>query len=375
MIKGTDTIKQLIKNFAGWSTKRKIVVFSVDDYGNVRLDSASARKKINEAGYKARNRFDMYDSLENDLDLESLFEVLSSVKDGSGKNAVFSPFTVPCNINFEEMASQNFSEYIFELLPETFSKLSQIHPEAYSNTWKLWNEGIEAGLIKPQYHGREHFNLELFNSYIQQRNNELLFSLKNRSLTKIYNPDSNISFSASYAHPDYHSLQNLSEIASDGVDHFREIFKSVPIHFCAPAATDHPLIHKALNEKGIKFIDTARKKTIQVKPEKNIKKYFYTGRQNADGQTFLVRNVVFEPTDKSSKDEYHAMLQIKAAFRMNKPAIISSHRVNFSGNIDENNRKKGLDSLSRLLKSIVQTWPDVEFMSIEELDNCIVKNV
>jgi len=32
-----------LKNIWGWRTSRKIVVFSVDDYGNVRLDSRQAR--------------------------------------------------------------------------------------------------------------------------------------------------------------------------------------------------------------------------------------------------------------------------------------------------------------------------------------------
>ena len=32
-------IRNHIKNISGWRTNRKIIVFSVDDYGNVRLSS------------------------------------------------------------------------------------------------------------------------------------------------------------------------------------------------------------------------------------------------------------------------------------------------------------------------------------------------
>jgi len=67
------------------------------------------------------------------------------------------------------------------------------------------------------------------------------------------------------------------------------------------------------------------------------------------------------------------MKQIEAAFLWNKPAIISSHRVNFCGHIDENNRKKGLTSLKQLLDEIVKRWPDVEFMSADELGDTILK--
>jgi hypothetical protein len=88
----------------------------------------------------------------------------------------------------------------------------------------------------------------------------------------------------------------------------------------------------------------------------------------------MVRNVVFEPTEDRGIDWIDFTLkQIETAFRWNKPAIISSHRVNFCGHIDEKNREKGLKSLEGLLQEIVKKWPDVEFMSADELGNCILK--
>ena len=61
-----------IKNIRGWKTKRKVIVISVDDYGNVRLDSKKARERMNEAGLKVRSRFDAFDTLETREDLEML---------------------------------------------------------------------------------------------------------------------------------------------------------------------------------------------------------------------------------------------------------------------------------------------------------------
>jgi hypothetical protein len=61
------------------------------------------------------------------------------------------------------------------------------------------------------------------------------------------------------------------------------------------------------------------------------------------------------------------MQQIQADFRWNKPALISSHRVNFCGHIDPKNREKGLGDLKALLKAIVQKWPEVEFVSVNQL--------
>ena len=131
-----------IKNIWGWKTSRKIVVISVDDYGNVRLDSSHARNEMDKAGLKALSRFDAYDTLETREDLEMLFETLSSVKDKNDNHAVFTPFALPCNIDFEEMEATNFEKYQYELLPETYKKLSAKDAIAYEGTWRIWEEGL-----------------------------------------------------------------------------------------------------------------------------------------------------------------------------------------------------------------------------------------
>jgi len=77
-----------VKNCYGWKTKRKIVVISVDDYGNVRLDSKEARYNMDKAGMKIYSRFDVFDTLETKQDLEELYTVLDSVKDINGRSAI-----------------------------------------------------------------------------------------------------------------------------------------------------------------------------------------------------------------------------------------------------------------------------------------------
>ena len=68
------------------------------------------------------------------------------------------------------------------------------------------------------------------------------------------------------------------------------------------------------------------------------------------------------------------MNDIKVAFLLHKPAIISSHRVNYIGSLKESNRKNGLTQLSILLKSILKNWPDVQFMTTIELGKYIREN-
>jgi hypothetical protein len=325
-----------VKNFYGWKTNRKIVVFSVDDYGNVRLDSGAARKKLDDARLKIYNRFDAFDALENKEDLEMLFEVLTSVKDKNGSTAVFTPFALPCNIDFERIAKENYSKYYYELLPQTFSKLSQIYPNSYEGTWDLWKEGIDKGIMKPQFHGREHLNLKVFEEKLQSKDHELMTALKNRSYTSIGNSGySSITTSGAF---DFWYLEENDEfclIIEDGLDRFEEVYGYKAVQFNSPGASEHPCIHEILLKKGIKYIDTTFLK-IEHQGKGRYKKILnYHGKTNSLGQVYQMRNVVFEPTDERGINWVdYTIKQIEIAFFWNKPAIISSHRVNFCGHIE-----------------------------------------
>ena len=101
----------------------------MDDYGNVRLDSAGARERLDAAGLDLSNRFDQFDALETRQDLDALFEVLSSVSDVSGRPAVFTPYSLCANPDFEAIRKGRDS-YHFESLPHTFERLASNQPAA-----------------------------------------------------------------------------------------------------------------------------------------------------------------------------------------------------------------------------------------------------
>ena len=61
------------------------------------------------------------------------------------------------------------------------------------------------------------------------------------------------------------------------------------------------------------------------------------------------------------------MNQIKTAFLWKKPAIINTHRLNFIGAINEENRNQNLKDFKELLTRIINKWPDVEFLSSNQL--------
>lgn len=361
-----QTFANNIKNVKGWRTARKIVVFSVDDYGNVKLDSKQALLSMEAQGVRALSRFDQYDALEDEQDLRQLYEVLSSVKDINGNHAIFTAFALPANINFEKLADTNYQEYHYELLPETYSKL-----KGYESVMNLWKEGIRKNLIIPQFHGREHINIKVLEEALRRKDEKTLVSLKNRSYVGI-SPKVYPSYTAAFDFYKVEENEAFNEIITDGLKAFEKVFGYRATHFNPPGGREHPLLHKALKENGIKFIDTPFDKKEHQGNGRFKRVINYMGKRNVHGQFFLIRNVVFEPTNKKNFDWVEKTLQdIAIAFRWNKPAVISSHRVNFSGHIDENNRKTGLEALQSLLNKIIRKWPDVEFMAAHELGELI----
>jgi hypothetical protein len=368
-----NRVFQEIKNIPGWKTNRKLVAIVVDDYGNVRLDSKAAFKKIQAKNPIKAERFDLYDTLETREDLEMLYEVLEAVEDMKGKSAILTPYALPCNIDFEKMHEDGYARYHHELLPETYQKLSVLQPSAYTGTWDLWKEGIARGVMRPEFHGREHFNLKLFEEKLAKKDPSLLVSLDNRSLVNIGSSGySSIGWTAAFSFWDpVEDTLKFSQIMQEGLKAFENVYGYHARVFTPPAQHFPEHLEGELKNFGLKALDKPFYQRKHLGFGKYKKQFATMGYKRDKGMVEIVRNVVFEPTNGTIDHLSKAMKQIEAAFRWNKPAIISSHRVNFCGHIDPKNRKKGLGDLKKLLKAIVVKWPEVEFVSAGELSQMI----
>lgn len=364
-------MKQLLvnyfKNITGWSSSRKIVCFAVDDYGNIRLSSEKARLNLIKSGIGLKGRFDTYDALDTKEDYKQLFVVLQSVKDSKSNSAVFTTYAVPCNINYAE--TKENGKFIPENLEATYTRLSDIDPAEYKDTIQLVHEGITKNLIRPQFHGREHFNVNLFNALLADREPTLLANLDNQSLAGL--PDHKdfitVKYSEAFAFWKEQEIELHKQIIEDGLNQFEKVYGLRPKTFTPPAMKLHPSLFGFLEEKGIIAIDKSRVENRHLGYGKYIKERNTTGVQAGQRHVTIVRNCMFEPNSSDIDWVNFTFNQIKAAFILKKPAIISSHRVNFCGHIDPTNRKKGLSTLESLLKKVVKTWPDVEFMAIDDL--------
>ncbi|MEQ8704192.1 MAG: hypothetical protein RIC19_09755 [Phaeodactylibacter sp.] len=324
---------------------------------------------MDQAGLKTNNRFDAYDTLETRADLEALYEVLSSVKDEESRPAVFTPYALPCNINFEQLQMDGYQGYHYESLQDTYEKLSGQQPEAYAGAWPLWQEGIAKGLLRPQFHGREHLNLKVFEEKLQRRDHDIMCALQNHSYTRIRQQDyPSIGWTAAFSFAQAEELKRFPGILKSGLNAFESVFGYRATAFTPPAQQFHPSLYPVLWENGIQAIDRPLMYKQHLGNGKYKRVFSRTRCDKTTDKATIVRNVVFEPTEDRGVDWVAFTLkQIEAAFRWRKPAIISSHRVNFCGHIDPENRKQGLEALQALLQQIVKRWPDVEFISVGEL--------
>ncbi|MFO7903956.1 MAG: hypothetical protein R6U98_14935 [Pirellulaceae bacterium] len=358
-----------VKNIPGWHTMEKLVVFSVDDYGNVRLDSRAARDRMAASGVELQGRFDHLDTLETQQDLEALLEALSSVTDSRGLHAVFTAYALCANPDFEAMARNNHG-YRYEPLSRTFERLAAAQPAAYDGAWSLWQEGIRAGLLKPQFHGREHLNVEVLERKLKAGDRAARINIENRSMAGLGDEPSlpGVGFTHGFGLWERSETARHRGIIADGLKLFEQVFGFPSKTFTPPAQKLHPELYPFVESQGVRAIDKPLHCVRRLGRDRAVREFNALGRRRGQGHVSLVRNVVFEPSNDPALDSVGLALdQVAAAFRWRKPAIISSHRVNFCGHIEEDNRRFGLNALRRLLQGIVQRWPDVQFISADEL--------
>jgi hypothetical protein len=295
------------------------------------------------------------------------------VKDKNNRSFTFTPYALPCNIDFETMAEEGNQVYRYEELSQTYSKLALLQPEAYKDAWNLWKEGIKERLLCPQFHGREHLNLKLFEEKLRNKDKEVLINLKNRSYTNISDLDfENIGYTAAFSFEEKDDQKEFMEILETGISNFVNVFGFKPRAFTPPASQFPLELESELENIGLWFYDKPFQASRHLGSGKYKRQFNFLGLHQKNKLVTLVRNVVFEPTEERGIDWVnYSLMEIEAAFFWNKPAIISSLRVNFCGHIDPKNREKGLSALKQLLHEIINKWPDVEFMSADELGDLI----
>ncbi len=362
-------LSDFAKNVRGWRSPCPRVAFAVDDYAAVRVASRSAWSALHDSELDVSRPMDRLDAVETREDLEALYEVLGSVADSRGRPAVFTAYALSANPDFDAILLHG-ERYQHESVDQTFARLAAEQPQAYEGAWAAWRHGMDAGLIRPQFHGREHFNVELIECKLKRRSPDLLANLENRSMAGLGKEPimPGVGFTDAFGLNDPSSLPRHRAILAEGLDLFEQVWGFRSATFTPPAMKLHPSLFEVAERGGVRSIDKPLRFRRELGNGRYRKELNRSGQQRGQSHVTVVRNVVFEPCrDMGFEPVSRALQQISAAFFWGRPAIISSHRVNFGGHLDQKNRKRGLGALKRLLASIVKRWPEVEFISVDRL--------
>ncbi len=351
--------------FSGKSIPAKLVVFESDDWGSLRVPSKDVYNQLKSFGL-SNNPFNQYDCLETQDDLQALFETLNKFHDNRGNPPIFTLDFVVGNPDFNRIKNNCFENYYWESVESSYMRSER----SFMNMFII-KQGIANKFIYPQFHGREHLNafqwIKLLNEGHRQLRKAFDYNVfcidVGRTLSKREN------LMASFDYWNNESKLFLKQHIKEGLIEFSRLFGFRSQSFMAPCNVWDDFVETEMHLQGVEFIQSLRAQKIPLTDSNSYKsKINNIGDRNSNGQIYTVRNVYFEPSTNLQYDWIgNALDKIAAAFFWGKPAIISSHRINYVGGLDEQNRIRGLKFLSLLLQGILERWPDVEFVSSAQL--------
>ncbi|MDD2798974.1 MAG: hypothetical protein PHV20_10310 [Bacteroidales bacterium] len=366
-------IKRIVE-LPDWQSHRKIVVLESDDWGSQRMPSLELYEKLKNKNVAVSNGdnkiYNTKDSLATEDDLSALFEVLNSVKDSQRQTAVMTAVSVVANPDFDKIQEDNFRNYHYEPFTETLKR-----QKGCENSFQLWKEGIENKLFIPQFHAREHLNVSEWLRNLQNgdAHTRLAFEHEFWGYDNASTSKTNISYQAAFDFSDPSDLLIQAESIRSGLILFEKLFGYKASYFVPTNGPFNNSLEKVAAESGICYMYSSRLQNEPVGGGKSRRVFHYLGQKNRFNQRYILRNCFFEPCMGGKDWADSCMSDIDFAFKNRKPAVITSHRVNYIGALDPQNRTNGLSQLKTLLESIVKKWPDVEFMTTDQLGDLMSK--
>lgn len=353
-------------NALGWKTKQKYLVIESDDWGAIRMPSKRVYNRLIEQHIPVdKLHIDKLDSLESEDDLKALFESLQKFWDMDGNPAIITAYHVVANPNFEKIEESKRKEYHYETILETYAR-----NEHTQKVPELIREGITDRIYIPQFHGREHIHVKRYMEAINSESEKEQIAFGNRAIVSTKSTVCKNSYTSHYFKGfDFDSSNEHSEIESihrDGLRIFKDIFGMPSVTFMAQGSVWGDHILPMLKEEGVLLVSGQQTIPLENGKLKTVNKTW--GSKNELGQIHWRRNCKFEPARNQNFDWVGKCLaEIEIAFRWGKPAVISAHRENFIGSIFEENRDQSLDKLEELLEAVLKKWPEVKFISSEQL--------
>lgn len=354
-------------NWRGWHTDRKLLIIESDDWGTIRMPSRAAYDALAKQNpLVEQDAFARLDTLASATDLSRLFEVLTAFKDQHGNHPVITANTIVANPDFARIKASGFEKYFYEPFYETIAR----QPDG-REVLDLWQQGMDKGVFRPQLHGREHVHVPAWLKLLRMGNKDLLAAFEWQCFGVPYRSEQankRRNLLAAFDHHGINGEQAFHEQAiSEAADLFADYFGFRSRSFIAPAYIWHPKLEPVLKLAGVELLQGL---SLQYIPQDNRyrKSLRYTGQMTTAGVQHVIRNCFFEPALQPKKPwEDLAMQQIAAAFAARKPVVLGTHRINFIGGLEVKCRDANLARFRKLLQQIQRQWPEVEFISTNQL--------
>lgn len=355
-----------LTNLPGWRSAERIVVIESDDWGAIRMPDPKTFERLSRDGIPVdRCRYDCLDTLENQADFELLMSVIDQHRGAEGEPPTFTFNTVMGNPDFDAISRDGFDCFHHQHFLDSYR---HYHGQDLTASWR---QAIDRGLIQPQFHGREHVNISLWLNDLRAGHpkTRLAFDHKFYGLTTQTSSIWQKNYLAAFWAESHAQLEIMRTAIRDGIMLFEKTFEFKP-KTCIPCNYILPReLEPYLAGLGVTLIQGQRGQLVPRldKREPTVRRA-YTGKRNDARQFYSVRNVHFEPFEDSTRDWVgSAMREIGEAFLFRKPAIISTHRVNYVSGMNVANRDGNLRLLNALLKQIQRRWADARFMTSDEL--------
>ena len=364
-------ISEHLSNLVGFRTSRKLIIIESDDWGSIRMPSLANYKFLFENGVPVNGgdsaRYNTNDTVESAEDLTALYEVLSGYKDANGRHPIFTALALAANPDFDKIRESGFNQYQYETLPQTYNRYGR------GDMLPIWKQGMDRGLIVPEFHGREHLNVASWMRHLKNGDKNTMLGFENGCWGFRNTKPGSVSFQAAFDLENPEDIEPQREILADGLSLFKEVFGRKARLFVPPNGPINNSLQEVAHQNGIEFISTS-KIQYEVFGHGKVKKHLhYPGQKNKYGQVYLTRNVYFEPNQAPDTCITNCLRLVNLAFKWKKPAVISTHRVNYIGGLNIENRRVGLSKLNELIATILKIWPDVEFISTSELGDLMKK--
>ncbi len=342
------------------------MVIESDDWGSIRMPSLAAFDRLRAAGLSLDKgdalRYNRNDTLAGPDDFHALFELLQSHRDQNGNPAVFTALTLTANPDFDRIRESGFANYHYEPLTHT---LERYYPGR--NVFDYWREGIRRKLFVPQFHGREHLNVAAWMKGLSEGDLQTRAAFAEGCWGFSNRHPYNVRYQAAFDVNDPAEIESHHDIVREGLDLFEKLHGYRARFFVPPNGPVNNALEKTAADNGIRYMSASKVQQEALGFGRTRRRFHYLGQRNRHGQLYITRNCFFEPSQPGGNWVRACLDQIAIAFRWHKPAIISSHRVNYVGGLQEQNRRHGLEQLDLLLKGILQRWPDTTFMTSEQL--------